>query len=367
MRRNVGAGAERPTAPPRATAGSRRFVQIRGRLRTLLRVAARPREWQHGRMAIDAPRSPSLGLGLPQFGAAEPLAPAALDGVLEVAEQQGFDAVWVGEGLLSRSPSLEPLTTLAYAAARTARVRLGMATLVLPFYQPVLLAKAVATLDWLSGGRAILGVSLGVGDAPHAAFGNRRDERRARFAEYVEIVRRLLAGEAVDHDGSFRSLRGVSVQPAPVQRPLPIWIGGGVPAALARAARLGDGWLGSGTASTDAFAEQVARVRAELDALGRPRASFAIGKRAFLAIDQDPDDVVRWFALTYGQQLADFARTAADPSRWVLAGSVEQVVEQLLALRAAGADTLILHPVGQRLEAQTQLLAEHALPALRAS
>jgi probable F420-dependent oxidoreductase len=168
------------------------------------------------------------------------------------AEQAGFEALWVGDHIAlpndapdsADEPRLEAISTLVYLAAVTTRIRLGVAVLVLPQRQPVLLAKQLTSVDVLSGGRLTVGVGVGYVGAELAAFGVNLADRAAMTDEYLEAVRALWRKDE-RYGGRWVSFDGVRQSPAPVQQPFPpIVLGGHARAGLARAARVGDGWFG---------------------------------------------------------------------------------------------------------------------------
>ncbi len=166
--------------------------------------------------------------------------------VVDDLERLGFDSLWVSER--ATGTTLDPMVAMAFAAGRTERLKFGPAVMVLPGRNPVLCAKALASLDRLSGGRALPAFGLGIADtAEHQAFGVRRSERSAWFDEALPLMRRLWTEEVVDHDGDRFHLDGVRVQPKPIQDPFEVWLGGQAPTELRRCGRLGDGWLPSFT------------------------------------------------------------------------------------------------------------------------
>jgi probable F420-dependent oxidoreductase len=140
----------------------------------------------------------------------------------------------------------DPLVGLAVAAGRTERLKLGTSVLVLPGRNPAVLAKELASLDVLSGGRMLPAFGLGVVE-PHEqqAFGVRREERAAWFDEALPLIRRLWSEDAIDHAGPRFTYTGLTVRPKPAQQPPDVWLGGRVPSELRRTGRLGDGWLPS--------------------------------------------------------------------------------------------------------------------------
>src|SRR5215510_12318235 len=156
-------------------------------------------------------------------------------------ERLGFDSLWLPEHMLNGP--FDPLVGLAHAAARTTRLKLG-AYLIVPGRNPVRLARELANLDRLSGGRLLLIMVLGQPTteellAQHVSKG----ERGALLDEVIPLLRRLWSGEVVQHDGPRYHLRDARLTPTPVQDPLEMWLGGQIPGALRRAGRLGDGWI----------------------------------------------------------------------------------------------------------------------------
>jgi probable F420-dependent oxidoreductase len=159
-------------------------------------------------------------------------------------EGHGFDSLWLSERLTGDCP--DPVIGLAVAAGRTKKLKLGTSVQVLPGRNPVLVAKEWASLDRLSGGRALPAFGLGVADPrEQQAFGVERGERAKWFNEALPLIRRLWMEDAVDHDGERFHYEGVSVRPKPLQQPPDVWLGGIAPSELKRVGRLGDGWLPS--------------------------------------------------------------------------------------------------------------------------
>ena len=164
--------------------------------------------------------------------------------MVDALEGLGFDSLWLSERVTSDAP--DPVVGLAVAAGRTRRLKLGTSVLVLPGRNPVVLAKELATLDVLSGGRLLPAFGLGaVEPAEQHAFGVERGERSTWFDEALPLIRRLWQEEVVDHAGPRFRLTAVSVGPRPVQKPPDVWLGGRAPGELRRVGRLGDGWLPS--------------------------------------------------------------------------------------------------------------------------
>src|SRR3954452_20188637 len=162
--------------------------------------------------------------------------PGAFAEAVAAMESLGFDSLWLAE--LPPRPTPAPIVGLSFAAARTPRLKLGTGVLVLPGRNPAVVAKQLASLDRLSGGRLLVAFGLGLPDASErAAFPIPAGQTRGEaFDAALVLVRRYLSGEVVD---------GVRVGPDPVQQPLELWVGGTAPGALVRAGRLADGWLPS--------------------------------------------------------------------------------------------------------------------------
>jgi F420-dependent oxidoreductase-like protein len=202
--------------------------------------------------------------------------PEVRDAVLR-AEAAGFDDLWIDDHLLSdegdwRDAKLEGWTTLAAVAAVTSRARLGLLVSANTLRNPGLTAKMVTTIDHISGGRAILGIGAGWFELEHRAFGfdfgSGMGERLDRLVEAVPLVRRLLAGEQVTHEGRFYAFRDALCRPLPVQARLPILIGGSGPRkTLPLVARHADLWNAYGTPAEVAASDAI--LRAACEAAGR--------------------------------------------------------------------------------------------------
>jgi len=190
--------------------------------------------------------------------------PDAMVALARKGEDVGLESVWTFEHVLvphdytsqypySRSgkmpggpdtPFLDPLIALAHLAAATSRLRLGTGVNILPQANPLLMAKQVASLDVLSGGRMMLGVGVGWLREEFQAMGAPFERRGARMDDYITAMRKVWRGETVEHRSEFLDWHGFKSLPAPVQQPnLPVVIGGATPPALRRAGRLGDGWF----------------------------------------------------------------------------------------------------------------------------
>lgn len=307
-----------------------------------------------------ADRRARFAIAIPQVLSGPLAEPAALETFLAKAEALGYESAWVLEQILGQAPCLEPVTLLTYAAAVTRTIRVGSAVILTPLRNPVQLAKSLATLDQLSGGRLIVGVGLGGNTRVYPAFGLSADKRVRRFAEGLRLMKRLWSEERVTFDGEFWKLENAAMEPKPVQKPHPpVWFGARQPPALKRAVELGDGWIGAGSSSTAEFKEQAAHVRACLAEVGRDASTFTIAKRVYLAVDRERGRALgrlrEWFGTFYGNP------TLAD--RVALVGDSEEVIAGLREVRGAGAELLVLNPVFEELR-HLELLASEVAPAL---
>ena len=194
-----------------------------------------------------------------------------------------------------RDPFHETFTTLAFLAAATRTIKLSSGVLILPQRQTGVVAKQAAEVDILSAGRLRLGVGVGWNHVEYASLGTDWKTRGARQAEQVAVLRRLWTEDLVTYTGRFHELREVTIVPPPVQRPIPIWLGGTSDPVVRRAARIGDGWMPILPPDEQAEAK-LADLRSHLKAFGRDPAAF--GLEAWLRMrEADPQ---RWAAAADG-------------------------------------------------------------------
>ena len=293
----------------------------------------------------------SFGMALPHRSP-DPVDMLAVRQVAQRADALGFRDLWVTENTLDHVFCFDPVVVLTYAAAVTTSIRLGVAVLVLPIHNPIHVAHKVATLDYVSNGRAILGLGLGR-DHHYAQFRIPRERRVRRFLEGVELIKALWTEPKVNYRGSIFQLEGGTMAPKLVTKPHPpIWLGGGHPDALRRAATIADGWMGSGGSSSAEFARSVPSMRENLEEARRDPAAFPISKRVFLSVHERPDvaraELHRWFSVVY--------HNPAGTDASGVHGTPEQVRERLHELVGMGANHLLLNPVCRHAE-QVEALA----------
>ena len=189
-----------------------------------------------------------IGFG---FGVRTKLNDGGFGEVVDALESLRFDSLWLSERIGGEAP--DPLVAMAFAAGRTTRLKFGMSVMVLPGRNPVVLAKELATLDRMSGGRLLPAFGLGVAD-PHEqqAFGVERGARAKMFDEAMQVLRGCWAPEPLTHHGDHFHYDDLQVLPKPLQHHVDIWLGGLAPSELRRVGRLADGWLPSFVTPDDA-------------------------------------------------------------------------------------------------------------------
>jgi probable F420-dependent oxidoreductase len=276
-----------------------------------------------------------------------------------LAEELGYDSVWVMDHLFNNGyirerlddrPYYHPLATLSYLSATTRRVLLGTSVLVLPYHNPVELAKYTATLDQMSGGRVTLGVGVGAMTEEFDALGIPMSERGALTNESIRVMRELWSSPAPSYHSRRWNFDDLRFSPKPAQQPhIPLWIGGASPGALRRAARLGDGWHPSGLTP-----EQYAAGREEVRTLAEQAG-------------RDPDALI-WSARVEVEATSGPSSDRAANRARIPGGDLEQTALSIAAYREAGVEHLVLalntDDVG-RIRSLMEELAEHAIPQFR--
>ena len=316
-------------------------------------------------------KTPKIGFLLPTRGLllAEDR-PQSANRILEMAsraEEGGLDSVWVGDSLTAK-PRLEPLTTLAAVAARTSRVRLGTAVLLMALRHPVLLAQTLGTVDLISQGRLM--IAAGVGGAFNAeqegewkAAGVSARRRAGRLEEMVRIIKSLGRGDTVDFSGRHFDLDSVTVKPWPVQKDgVPIylachWRSRAKDAQIRRAARLADGVI-SISDTPEEHALVIEAVRAEAAEAGRD--PDALETVMYLTVNMDTDlaraeaESERYLLGYYGAEIWG--------DRWGPFGGPERVKERISEYLEAGADTVIVRFASFEPEQQLSTFLEQVAP-----
>jgi probable F420-dependent oxidoreductase len=299
-----------------------------------------------------------VGVGLAQspFGSA--------DGYwrwVGLCEEGGVDSIWQTDRLVSSEPMLECMSVMAALAGATKRLKFGMNVASLGLRDPLLIAKQCATIDWLSDGRLLPAFGLGSNRGRDWVATNTPTQRRGlKVDEGLEIITRLWRNERVTMQGAFFHYDDVAISPQPVQRPLPLWIGGSSQAAIERTARFGTGWQ----AAFEGPEEAGATVRAIL-------AAAAARGRAI-----DPDHMGVGFGFRFGrwdepvvQQAAEAyrKRIGRDPAGGFAVGDAEDILARIREYVGHGIAKFILRPVGSDSDdviAQTRRMIDEILPEI---
>ncbi|HTX13117.1 MAG TPA: LLM class flavin-dependent oxidoreductase [Solirubrobacteraceae bacterium] len=280
-----------------------------------------------------------VGVGLNPF-AGSGLADGSFWTAVEAMEELGYDSIWLSD--TAALGGLAPLPALAAIAMRTERLKLGTSVLVLPPRNPVLVARELATIDALSGGRLLPAGGLGI-DVPSEieAMGVRRDERAARLAESIALIKALWSGEPTTVRGRFWSVTELQLTPTPTRKKLEFWLGGRAPAALRRVGELADGWLSSAVAP-DEFPGMVATIRAAAAEANRTIDEDHYGATVFStpAEEEITPDIARRLALRRGLAREDY-----------LARGTGELRTLLDRFRAGGASKFVVVPVAGDLPA----------------
>ena len=288
--------------------------------------------------------------------------PDALWDWVDLAERSDIDSIWLTDRIVARRLNIEPLVALSFIAARTNRMLIGTSVLALPLRQPTILAKEIATLDYLSGGRALPAVGLGTEDwREYEACGAAREDRAERTDEMIAVMRMLWSGESVTHRGRHFRLTDTVVTPRPARPELPpIWIGGRSLAARRRVARLGDGWL-----AAQITPEEMRQGRSEIismeDEFGR-------------SVDEDHYGVILTYCLADSRAQAEHlaapylipgrARTDVPAHRLDALGTVQEALDLIDAFIEAGATKFVMRAAcpPEMMDAQLRALISEILP-----
>jgi probable F420-dependent oxidoreductase len=302
-----------------------------------------------------------FAISIPQFYGDGEFDPVAFRTYCARVEELGFDSGWTQESTLSASPQLGPIETMTYAAACTRRLGLGCVVFVTTLHSPAHLAKSIATLDQLSGGRLEVGVGTGGKHRPFGAFGISGDRYVARFTEGLAVMKALWTQPKVTFDGEFWQLTDSAMEPKPVQKPYPpLWFGANGESALRRAVRLGDGFFGAGSTPTERFADQVKVVRAALSEYGRDPREFPIAKRLYIAVD---DNASRARSRIDAAMERLYGRRVPDIEAACVAGTPAQCAAEVAKAAEAGAELILFTTMFDQGE-QAERLAAEVIPQI---
>ncbi len=333
-----------------------------------------------------------FGVRLPVAG---PLAsPSAIATTARLAEVLGFDALWVHDYIVwtkeldrthvscgaielirdDQDPLFfESLTTLAFVAGITERIRLGTAVLCVPYRSPIIAAKQLANIDVLSGGRLTIGVGVGARRSTHnqdfEVLGVPRADKYERTADYLRAMREIWTAEKPSYAGKFLTFPETEINPKPIQRPHPpIWFGGSGPNTIALLAEFGTGWLPTWL-TPDAYRTRIAELHVALEGKGRGDVALEIGDEIVACIAPTDEEAYERSRRTVETLSSGFTvRTAAEAGASALIGSPRTVREKAKALADAGVTHFELKFIYRGLEEfdeQLRLFAQDVLPAFR--
>ena len=329
-----------------------------------------------------------FGVFLPSF-VWEDDGPDRARGIIDFArevENIGFDSIFITDHLLAARQFysvsfLEPISTLSLVAGVTQRVKLGTSVMVLPIREPVLLAKQLATLQFLSENRLILGAGIGWYPPEYAATGVKKSERGPRTDEILDIVIALTEGKTFSYQGEFYSIDDVLIEPRPSSRP-EVWIGGGsqladaaspdlprfVEAVKARILKT-EGWIPRPTCPPEDIARDWAELQSYLSDHGRDPSTLTVAHENFvhLVLTQDPVQAREEQHKAFLRVMSE-ARGPAYLEKVYLFGTPDEIVESLQARIDAGVQKIMLHTMtpdpGQLEHWVTELVANVRFPDL---
>ena len=306
---------------------------------------------------------------------------AALRAFARRAEELGFDSLWVTDHIVTAHQFyavswLDSLTTLAHVAAITERVRLGTSVLILPVRQPVVLAKEIATLQHLSGGRYIFGIGTGWYGPEFEAAGMQKSERGTRTDEVLDVVNRLLRGPDVTYAGRHYRLDNVTVEPCSPAPP--VWVAGGRqlvhpsspeksemhPKVLQRVVR-SDGWIARPTCPPDLIAVDLQEIRDARQAAGVADRPYTLAHENFAYIVErgSREEIVREQQEAY-RKLTGEARPWDYIEAVYYNGTIDRIQEMVEARRQVGIEYMMLHTLTPDVS-QLELIAEHVVQPFR--
>lgn len=283
---------------------------------------------------------------------------------VDTAEELGVDSLWLSDRMVSDVFNVEPVVALSFVAARTKKLKFGTSVLALPLRSPTVLAKEIATLDFLSGGRSLPAVGIGTEDErEYEACGSKRSQRAGRTDEAIEVMRLLWSQDSVTYHGKYYTLNDVSIQPKPVQELPPIWIGGRSEAALRRTARIGDGWLVS-QATPREIETGIAKIKVMAEEHGNEIEDDHYGALFSFCFANDPDEAER-IAAPYMLR----RRTDAHWRDFSAFGTPDDVARKIDEFIQAGATKFVSRPAcpPEMMQQQLEILGREIVPRYHTS
>jgi len=288
--------------------------------------------------------------------------PEAILDLVDNFEALDVDSLWVSDRLVSSGLILDPITFLSFVAGRLRKMKLGTSTLVLPTRNPVVLAKELATLDFLSKGRLFPAIGLGGDESKDLqAVGVNKKERAGRTDEMIVLMRRLWTEDNVTFKGRFFAVEDATIMPRPWQKNgLPIWIGGRSEAALRRTGRHGDGWLVSSASPAEVDAG-IKSIRTYAADAGRQVEEDHYGVLIPFYFAQDAEKAFE----VGGRSIRP--RADLPTTEFIAFGTADEVRAKVQAYIAAGATKFVMRPCGpfDGWREQTEILAREVIELLQ--
>ncbi len=279
-----------------------------------------------------------------------------------MCEDGGVDSVWQTDRLVSEKPFLECMSAMAALAGATKRLKFGMNVVSVGLRDPLLLAKQCATIDMLSNGRLLPGFGIGnIRAADWLATGADTAGRGRRSNEALEIITRLWVEDSVDFDGEFYRYKNAMVSPKPVQKRLPMWLGGASKPAIRRTARYGTGWQ-AGLETTDEVAAVISAIKLALVEEGRTIDHDHYGAAFSYRFGAWDDAPVQAAAAFFRDRLA------REPEGRFVVGGAADILDRIRDYITAGASKFILSPIGEgdaEIFSQTERLIAEVLPKVK--
>ena len=308
-----------------------------------------------------------VGFGLWRLGMPSP---DTIARVAESAEDWGLDSFWLSDHLLAPSPELDVIATLSLLASRTSRMKLGPSVLLLNLRHPLLVAKAFASLDYLSKGRMVMAVGTGANLADYAACGIPTEGRGKRLEEGIEVLRKVWREKNASYHGRFFNFDNVTIEPRPVARTnndfgtMDIWVGGRSEAALKRTAKMGDGFFAS-FQTPEEYANSMAAIRKYAVQYGRANGHIESGLILLCRIANS-----RQKALDEMEpMLKALGRGAEQFLQRTVYGTAEDVIVRVSEYTEHGLDKFVLWPIAtpeawaQQVELVGSEIANHYMRA----
>lgn len=287
--------------------------------------------------------------------------PQLLWDYIEKMEDLDIDSIWFTDRIVSPLFSLETIVAMSFIASRTKKLKFGTSVIALPLRNPTILAKELATIDFLSDGRCLPAVGLGTEDEiEYEACGTSKKVRVSRTEEAVEVMRLLWTENNVNYQGKHFKLNGVSVEPKPVQKQLPpIWFGGRSEPALKRTAKLGDGWLVS-QAPPEEVATSIPKIKKMASDFNNPIEDDhygAIFSYCFADSASEAEKIAQPYTLR--------RRTDVPSKNMNAFGPPDTLIKLLSEYIEAGATKFALRPAcpPEMTYQQMELLGEHIIPS----